>query len=922
VIKKVYLSVVAVAVCFASLLGCGSGSASSGQSTTAPSNLIYPQATISATVGKGITPDTPTVAGTVSSYSISPPLPAGLTFDTLTGSISGTPTAVAAQTTYTVTATNSGGSATATVQITVKIAPPSNLVYPQTTISVNAGSAITPDMPTVAGAPTSYSISPALPAGLSLNASTGLIAGTPTTVANQTAYTITAANSSGSTTTTVKITVNPAAPSNLIYPQTAISASIGSAITPDIPSVTGTVSSYSVSPTLPTGLSLDASTGVISGTPTASVAQTAFTITAGNSGGNTTSNVTIAVVQAQNALLELGQTGSIETLRFEGGRVLSADYSGHWALWNYTSGALLANGDGAGVSGLVDMAGQTVVVGIQNGLEIRDQSDGHVLSLIVYPGLNPPGMNYPGYNPLTWWKLASDGGYVCIGSKSGLFVYTLTGQLAVSKPGDYYSKVLSFAASGNVLIARGPAGQNVIETISAVDGTSSVGPTLSGQFNSWFLDGSRFLTNEGNTVSVYSSAGVQQAIVALPDIANLTGQGNWIWTYDAYALGYPLEIYPIGSSTPAFSYDAGVDTAAIASGQTIGLLSYGSGQVSVIDLSGSTPSQTNSSVAVAYLSEFASASSAQWVIGNRHGAIADGASLSSTPRYFGHGAAWSIAGASGSVAISTAIGQILVFDPSASLLKQTIDFSSGKLALSSDGTVLGAFANANDAQYEPDRTLNFYSLPSATVIASFPYTFQLVSPVLTDFTLAASGSTIGQVIALNDFSSYTRQVTPITGAPLIWSDTGNSNPILLSPDGTLIAEYNTPGSTSSATNIFKNGSVVAAVPGAAVGWIDNNRLLVNLYQDSGPPMDTVIVYAGCAIYSATGVQLSTPALPELQSIQSVNSDSVYDPSHNAIYSLTTGQPIWTASFPGVGVGTVAGPYVVYESGHSVVIETF
>jgi len=87
-------------------------------------------------------------------------------------------------------------------------------------------------------------------------------------------------------------------------------------------------------------------------------------------------------------------------------------------------------------------------------------------------------------------------------------------------------------------------------------------------------------------------------------------------------------------------------------------------------------------------------------------------------------------------------------------------------------------------------------------------------------------------------------------------------------------------------------------------------------------MDTVIVYAGCAIYSATGVQLSTPALPELQSIQSVNSDSVYDPSHNAIYSLTTGQPIWTASFPGVGVGTVAGPYVVYESGHSVVIETF
>jgi hypothetical protein len=175
--------------------------------------------------------------------------------------------------------------------------------------------------------------------------------------------------------------------------------------------------------------------------------------------------------------------------------------------------------------------------------------------------------------------------------------------------------------------------------------------------------------------------------------------------------------------------------------------------------------------------------------------------------------------------------------------------------------------------------------------------------------------------------TLTRQVTAITGGPVIWSDTQQSGesplsaPILLSPDGTLVAAY-APSSPNppSATNIFKNGTLVTAVPGVAVGWIDNNRILVNQYVISASGLGPRSIYDGCIIYSSTGVQLATPSLPELKSIQTVNSDSVYDPSHNAIYSLTTGQPTWTASFPSSGVGAVSGAYVVYESGHSVVVE--
>jgi hypothetical protein len=57
--------------------------------------------------------------GAVSSLSISPSLPSGLTFNSSNGSISGTPTGAQSQRSYTITATNSGGSSNATFTLTV-----------------------------------------------------------------------------------------------------------------------------------------------------------------------------------------------------------------------------------------------------------------------------------------------------------------------------------------------------------------------------------------------------------------------------------------------------------------------------------------------------------------------------------------------------------------------------------------------------------------------------------------------------------------------------------------------------------------------------------------------------------------------------------------------------------------------------------
>jgi hypothetical protein len=94
------------------------------------------------------------------------------------------------------------------------------------------------------------------------------------------------------------------APSDLSY-TSPLAAVVGAAITPLSPSVNGTVTSYSVKPALPSGLSLNPTTGVISGTPTAGAVQAAYTITASNSSGSTTFSLSLSVISATELAIAL-----------------------------------------------------------------------------------------------------------------------------------------------------------------------------------------------------------------------------------------------------------------------------------------------------------------------------------------------------------------------------------------------------------------------------------------------------------------------------------------------------------------------------------------------------------------------------------------------------------------------------------------
>lgn len=84
----------------------------------APTSLQYPSTNIFSANTDNVFLS-PTVSGNVVSYSINPSLPAGLSFNTNTGVISGIGTTASPATVYTVTATNGSGSAVVTLSIQV-----------------------------------------------------------------------------------------------------------------------------------------------------------------------------------------------------------------------------------------------------------------------------------------------------------------------------------------------------------------------------------------------------------------------------------------------------------------------------------------------------------------------------------------------------------------------------------------------------------------------------------------------------------------------------------------------------------------------------------------------------------------------------------------------------------------------------------
>lgn len=195
-------------------------------------------------------------------------LPAGLSFAGDTGVISGKPTA-AGTTSFTVQVSDGITKATRVLSITVN--PPLTI----TTTSLPASHVSVAYSQTLAASGGNgiytWSISGgSLPTGLSLVPATGVISGTPTAAGNF-SFTVQAADGIASATKLLSIKVNAALTINTV---SLANGDVGVAYSQTLTAAGGT-GTYTWSITagpLPDGLTLNAATGIISGTPTDDIA--------------------------------------------------------------------------------------------------------------------------------------------------------------------------------------------------------------------------------------------------------------------------------------------------------------------------------------------------------------------------------------------------------------------------------------------------------------------------------------------------------------------------------------------------------------------------------------------------------------------------------------------------------------------------
>ena len=189
----------------------------------------------------------------------------------------------------------------------------------------------------------------ALPAGLNLNASTGAITGTPTAIANNLALTFQVQDSGSpmqSKSVNLTLTIASVPPTLAISTATLPNGQVGVAYSATLAASGGTppLNWTTISGTLPAGLNLNALTGAITGTPTATANNLALTFQVQDSGSpmqSKSANLTLTIAPATLAIstasLSNGQVGVAysTTLVATGG---TTPYT-----WTLTGGALPAN---------------------------------------------------------------------------------------------------------------------------------------------------------------------------------------------------------------------------------------------------------------------------------------------------------------------------------------------------------------------------------------------------------------------------------------------------------------------------------------------------------------------------------------------------------------------------------------------------
>ena len=227
------------------------------------------------------------------SWSINVQFPQGISFNTASGAISGTPTVLSTASPYVITVTDSTTSSSNTFTLGV-ISTPVVTALTTTGAVLLAGQAVTPFTPVTAtggNGTLAWSISPTLPTALQFSTSTGQITGTPVSIGSTGTYTVLVRDQllqSSSRQFSFSVSPAPLLTVRQIVRQIVITNQFQTFTPVTYTGGYGAVT-WSISPTLPNGFSLNTATGAISGASSALSLSNQYTLTATDQIGQTSS---------------------------------------------------------------------------------------------------------------------------------------------------------------------------------------------------------------------------------------------------------------------------------------------------------------------------------------------------------------------------------------------------------------------------------------------------------------------------------------------------------------------------------------------------------------------------------------------------------------------------------------------------------
>ncbi|HKP55274.1 MAG TPA: hypothetical protein VJV78_01060 [Polyangiales bacterium] len=618
-----------------------------------------------------------------------------------------------------------------------------------------------------------------------------------------------------------------------------------------------------------------------------------------------------------NVLLELGHGTQVNRLRQSTSRIASQDLTGHWVLWNAQTHEMITSGQvgcpaeepSCGTSHGIELEGDVLAVPLGHSIELRSAGTGQLLTTVTTDSV--------------WFGLAVDGSYLWAATTSALSAWSVNGVPLFTRAGNYASAQI-FAAPTELRVGGGPVGSEYIERVS-LNGTPSTPPAFAGVFRAWFSDGERFITRADTVARIYSKTSEQLAILAMPTAQNsVGGSGEYFW----FSSSSKLSMYRLGQSTPVLDHspeqsNVWLDVFAM---RSVVLMREGPA-VTLIDLAGSTPDTRElASPSPNAIEAFAAADAVHWSLSAGFGVLFDGAQPDSDdkPSVMNCGAVQSVAGAAnGRVSVAVGAGQILHIALAARTIERVLPFSSSRVALTQDGSLLAAEGYASDGR------LRVYDMPAGTEHGVFPGT----SPSLpTAWELARGGQRIAGIVGNSSTGTKHIIVSDSRGKNLYDVDTGSNAVVIarLSPDGTRMA-YAVQFQTTA--QILHDGVLEGAATGVPIGWLDDTQLLLQKHNIQNPLRPT---FLGSVIVDRLGNTTATPALPEIAGLPLgalpdastkdaatiVNASELYIAGTNAIYDAHTGDVSWQgpASPTGVKMGAVADNFVTYYQGAAVYVE--